>query len=311
MAANLYYERGFTQEEVARQMQVSRPTVSKLLSQANREGIVRVSVRRPGQRDFGLQASLVDSLNLRTAVVFPGGSKTVRARGVVLAQGALELLKEAIPTLPNVRHIGLGWGRAVQAFVEALEQSDMFSSGPADVVPLIGGSGQGLEIFQSNELVRRVAKSLGARPLFLHAPALLANESVRTSLLDDPSVQPVVEAWEKLDIALVGVGKKIDPNYQHAYMAEYLQDQELITNAAGDICAHYYTPDGQILGAKYDRRVVAVGRRELRRTPLVVGMASGSEKIAPIVGAAQAGLINALVTDEETARGCLAIAQAA
>ena len=73
-AAHLYYEEELTQEEVARRMEVSRPTVSKLLSVANKEGIVHISVRRPGQRDAGLEASLVESLGLQTAVVLPGAS---------------------------------------------------------------------------------------------------------------------------------------------------------------------------------------------------------------------------------------------
>ena len=62
----------------------------------------------------------MDSLGLRAAVVVPGSSKSASAREILLAQGALELLKECLTTLPQVRYMGLGWGRAVLAFVEAL-----------------------------------------------------------------------------------------------------------------------------------------------------------------------------------------------
>jgi DNA-binding transcriptional regulator LsrR (DeoR family) len=40
-------------------------------------------------------------------------------------------------------------------------------------------------------------------------------------------------------------------------------------------------------------------------------VAGGSEKVVGIVGAARARLINALVTDEETANRCLQISEAA
>jgi DNA-binding transcriptional regulator LsrR (DeoR family) len=131
-------------------MEVSRPTVSKLLNMASREGIVRISVRRPGQRDLDLEASLIESLGLRTAVVIPGASRSASAREILLAQGALVLLKECLPALPQVRYVGLGWGRVMLAFVEALERTGKFLGGAAEAVPLIGGSRQSLEIFQIN-----------------------------------------------------------------------------------------------------------------------------------------------------------------
>ncbi len=314
VAAYLYYEKGLTQEEVARRMELSRPTVSKLLSLASQEGIVRISVRAPGQRDLGLQRALVDSLGLRSAVVLPGSTGGVHTREILLAQGTLELLKESLPTLPKVEYLGLGWGRAMLAFVEAIEQKDEISlSGTAEVVPLIGGSGQSLDIFQINEMVRRAASALRASARLLHAPALVNNEKLRAALVAETSVRPVVEAWRKLDVAAVGIGRKLDPT---TYLAEYVQDESLqheslVRWSVSDVCSHYFAADGRALGEEHDARLVAVSRDELKRTPLTIGVAGGPEKVAGIVGAARARLINALVTDEETANSCLQIAEAA
>lgn len=313
-AAHLYYEKGLTQEEVARRIEVSRPTVSKLLAFASKEGIVRVSVRRPGQRNVGLQTVLADALGLHAALVLPGGATGGAAvREIMLAQGALELLRETLPTLPKVEFFGLGWGRAMLAFVEALEQrGDVFLSGTAEVVPLIGGSGQSLEIFQINEIVRRAANALGATARLLPAPALVNNERLRAALLAESSVGPVVEAWQKLDVAVVGIGRRLDPTY----LAEYLQDETLqresaVRSSVSDVCSHYFAADGAALGEEHDARLIAASREELKRIPVTVGVAGGPEKVAGIVGAARAGLINALVTDEETAKVCLQISQAA
>ncbi len=313
-AAYLYYQKGLTQEEVARWMEVSRPTVSKLLSLANQEGIVRISVRAPGQRDLGLQQALVNSLGLRSAVVLPGSTGSAHTREILLAQGTLELLKESLPTLPKVEYLGLGWGRAMLAFVEAIEQKDeIYLSGAAEVVPLIGGSGQSLDIFQINEMVRRAASALRASARLLHAPALVNNERLRAALFAETSVRPVVEAWRKLDVAAVGIGRQLDPT---TYLAEYVQDESLqheslMRWSVSDVCSHYFAADGRALGEEHDARLVAVSRDELKRTPLTIGVAGGPEKVAGIVGAARARLINAVVTDEETANSCLQIAEAA
>ena len=312
-AAHLYYEKGLTQDEVARRMRVSRPTVSKLLSLASQEGIVHISVRPPGQRDLGLQTALVDSLGLRSAVVLPGSAGSFHTREILLAQGTLELLKESLPTLPKVEYVGLGWGRAMLAFMEALEQKrEIFLGGMAEVVPLIGGSGQSLDIFQINEIVRRVANALGASARLLHAPAFVNDERLRAALLAEASVRPVVEAWRKLDVAVVGIGRKLDPTYLADYLQEEpLQHESLVRWSVSDVCSHYFAADGKALGEEHDARLVAVSRDELKRVPLTIGVAGGPEKVAGIVGAARARLINALVTDEETANSCLQIAEAA
>ncbi len=312
-AAHLYYEKGLTQEEVGRRIEVSRPTVSKLLALASKEGIVRVSVRRPGERDVGLQAALAEALGLRAAVVLPGAIGGAPVREIMLAHGTLELLKETLPALPEVEFLGLGWGRAMLAFVEALEQGgEVFLGGTAEVVPLIGGSGQSQEIFQINEIVRRAANALGASARLLPAPALVRNERLRAALLAESSVRPVVEAWRRLDVAVVGIGRRLDPTYLADYLRdEPLQHESLVRCSVSDVCSHYFAADGTPLGEEHDARLIAASREEFKRIPLTVGVAGGPEKVAGIVGAARAGLVNALVTDEETANGCLQVSEAA
>ena len=118
-----------------------------------------------------------------------------------------------MPDLPQVKYIGVGWGRAVLAFVEALERADVFLDGTVKVVPLIGGLGQSLNIFQINEMTRRAAAALGVSARLLDAPALIKNEELRTALMAEASVKPVVEAWRQLDVAVVGIGRKLDPTY--------------------------------------------------------------------------------------------------
>ena len=56
-AARLYYQDDLTQQEVAAQLGVSRPAVSRLLSQARRQGIVQIRIVDPCEKnhDLGVQ----------------------------------------------------------------------------------------------------------------------------------------------------------------------------------------------------------------------------------------------------------------
>jgi deoxyribonucleoside regulator len=308
VTAHLYYERKLTQEEIAGELGVSRPTVSRMLSRAEQEGIVHISVRDPGRRDSALEARVSETLGLDAVVVVPGSFKSGRAREILLARGALELLG-GHPT--RVNRMGLGWGRSVFAFVEAVEQGHLLLGSTVELVPLIGGSGQNHGVFQSNEIARRAAQALGARARLLYAPALVSDSRVVATLLREPPIRAVWEAWQELDVVIVGIGRPPDPSVGPQYEAEYLQDETLTTAAVGDVCARYFDADGRPAAERYDSRLVAIDQDGLKRTPLSIGMAGGREKVAGIVGAARARLINALVTDEETANMCLRIVRAA
>ena len=308
VAAHLYYERKLTQEEISAELGVSRPTVSRLLGRAQQEGIVHIAVREPGRRDSALEGLLLDALGLDAVIVVPGSFKSARAREILLARGALELLGKH-PT--QINNIGLGWGRSVFAFVEAVEQGHLLLGSTVELVPLIGGSGQSHGVFQSNELVRRAAEALGARARLLYAPALVSDSGVVTTLLREPPIRSVWEAWQELDVAIVGIGRPPDPSIGPQYETDYLQDEVLTTAAVGDICAHYFDVSGNPAAEKYDARLIAIDQDGLKRASLTMGLAGGREKVAGIVGAARAGLINALVTDEETANRCLRMVEAA
>ncbi len=48
--ARLYYEDYLTQQQIADELGVSRPTISRLLTQARREGIVQITIKDPFAR---------------------------------------------------------------------------------------------------------------------------------------------------------------------------------------------------------------------------------------------------------------------
>jgi DNA-binding transcriptional regulator LsrR (DeoR family) len=78
-AASLYYEGDATQAEIAKRLGVSRATVSRLLAEARRAGIVRIQVIAPIDRDLdALGERLAAALGL-DAVWIPG----VSTRGTV------------------------------------------------------------------------------------------------------------------------------------------------------------------------------------------------------------------------------------
>jgi DNA-binding transcriptional regulator LsrR (DeoR family) len=71
---------------------------------------------------------------------------------------------------------------------------------------------------------------------------------------------------------------------------------------------HYYDVNGELIEPEAAEHMIAMSAKQLRRAPLVIGVATGEAKAKAIRGAAKAGLISALVTDIGTAEAMLEMA---
>src|SRR5215210_5179137 len=67
--ARLYHEHDVLQPEIARRLHISQARVSRLLKQAQQEGIVRTTVVVPDGVRTGLEEALEEAYGLREAVI--------------------------------------------------------------------------------------------------------------------------------------------------------------------------------------------------------------------------------------------------
>ena len=69
---------------------------------------------------------------------------------------------------------------------------------------------------------------------------------------------------------------------------------------------HYFDARGRLIEWEGEARMIAASAEQLRAARLCIGVAAGEAKAVPIIGAARAGMISALVTDVRTAEAILA-----
>ena len=65
--ARCFYDDGLTQEAIAKQINASRSTVSRLLQMARDRGIVRIQIDYPWGRAADLEQRLIERFHLREA----------------------------------------------------------------------------------------------------------------------------------------------------------------------------------------------------------------------------------------------------
>ena len=289
--AQLYYEQEMTQAQIANQLGIYRTTISRLLKRGRELGVVTIAINYDYNDGLWLEERLKQKFGLKEAVVAPQESET----GIYGAQLFERLLS------PNVV-IGFGWGRAVSALVEALPQSSQ--PRPLVCVPIVGGpSGKLPSRYHVNTLTYSAATRLKGESYLADFPALLDNPLIRQGIMQSPHFQTLAEYWQRLDIAVVGIGS---PAIRHAanWQAFYgnAQSDELeALQVAGDICSRFFAVDGTPVATAMQDKTLSIELQTLKQARYVIGLASGEEKHAAILGALRGQHINALVTDRATA----------
>jgi DNA-binding transcriptional regulator LsrR (DeoR family) len=199
--------------------------------------------------------------------------------------------------------VGIGDGAAVSTVAD--EMVPGASDIDATAVPLCGGfwrPGAGAEPF------RRVGDALGATVHALHAPGLLDDAAVRDALCAHAGVRSVLQLWERLDVALFGVG---GPSWSEASVGRDALAEIRAGGAVGEVLIAPFAVDGRLVAESLRRRTIAFDARDLRDLSLSIGVAEGAGKVAPILGALRGGFLNVLVTDVRTAEGVLNLASVA
>jgi DNA-binding transcriptional regulator LsrR (DeoR family) len=302
-AAKMYYTDEATQAEVAEHLQTSRATISRLLHEARRQGIVRIEVipaDNEAAHDLGSRVASV--LGLTAVYISDPLPTTGRGEAVEDVMGG--------PLAAAV-------GRALLAVGLDIGDVMLVSSGrtifeiarfelprlPGVIVaPTVGGTDQPEAWFQTNEITRLIAERIGGRPAFLFAPALPGAELFQT-LQTDPGIHRVLNLWPHARCVLTGVGA---PPLLRSEAPQFvdMSSPELI-EAVGDVCSRFFDRAGQPVQFPGSERLIAVDLETLKSIPTVVAVAAGANKVAPIIAAARVKLFSQLVTDPRTAEEIL------
>ncbi|MFF4623999.1 sugar-binding transcriptional regulator [Nonomuraea jabiensis] len=298
-AAQQYYIEEATQGDIAQRLGVSRATVSRLLTEARKQGIVEIKVHRPAALEDGpLAAEVAQALDLQRVYLVPKVSgptlgpwlapAVTRALAAVGLEAGDVVLVSSGTTVYECAREGLGQYPGVT------------------IAPAVGGQEEPQPWFQTNETTRILAERAGGVPAYLYAPALPGPE-LFYSLQHEPSVRRVMDLWAHAKCAVVGVGSA--PLMRQMTPALMPRDADSLRQAVGDVCMRVYDRDGEPVTYPGSERLVATQLEELRRIPATIAVAVGAEKVLSIVAGAKGGYFNQLVTDVPTAEGLVAAAR--
>ena len=297
----MHFLEGKKQSDISVLLNMSTAKVNRLIKQGRELGMVQISLNSPYQRLVDLELKLVERWPLKSAFVTPAVTDSPNTTLGQVGAAAGNLLLE---TVRNGDTIAISGGKAVRAMIENLPTDQSLD---IKVVPMTGGV-QGQYYTDVNHVATLLAEKLGGQAVLIHAPLFAETPEEKCMLMSVRSVRDVFDAARNASIALVGIGSVAGEQstyYEALPMAESARRALADSDVRGEYLGHLIDANGRLSDIEFNSRLVALPPREAARIPTTVGVVSGAEKIEPIRAVLAGNYINALVLDEETARGVL------
>lgn len=301
-AVKLYYGEGLTQSDVAKELGVSRPTVSKLLTLGRERGYVSITIHDPREEASEAGARLRDRYGLVDVRLAqparPGSDVLLRELGRIGA----ELLDELVV---DGTMLGVSWGRTMFAVSRQLKRKDVQG---VEIIQLKGGMSHSDKSTNDIRTIGGFCSAFGAFARTLPLPVIFDSVETKRIVEQDRHIAHILQLGREVDIALFTVGNIAADSL--ALNLGQLSDGErdrLLERAVGDACSRFYRADGGVALPEVDARTVGITLADLRRVPTRVLVAGGSDKTEAIETALRTGLATHVVIDEATAARVLEV----
>lgn len=294
--ARQYYLEDRRQSDIARELGVSRPLISRMLSEARELGIVKITVSLPEADRPSMLHQLRQSSSIRDCVLVEDGADD-DATNQALSQGAVQLLGQL-----GSRRLGIGWGHLIGQLVTWLETHPQPGSTVTDICPLVGNASIPARNYQSNENVRLIARQLGATPHFIYLPALPEGLEEKQLLCSSEIYRKIQTQWALMDTALVNIGNyPSSPDFASLVRYGDLLQQE---HTCGRLLVYYFNYDGKIIESDQDF-AIQIPLELLKSCRNIVGVCSANTSASALHGALRSGLFTHLVARAELVRSVL------
>ncbi len=298
--ARLYYEHGYTHQQIADTLGLSRVKVTRMLAEARRRGVVEIRIHSNETIFTDLEVGLCERFGLVSAWVAPtieDREAQLNALGIL---GATAL--EAVIDLPLT--VAVSVSETVGRIAQHVHVDDPTGALFVAATGSRLGSGQWI---QPSEATRSLAEAFGGSWQQLPAPMVASSKQAADLIKQEPVVADALAKARKSDVAVFGVGGLLpgagiitdDPTSSRRLR------QLAEAGAVGNISSGFFDSTGTPVDGPLNERIIGLTLAELQRVPTRVAVAGGKSKELALAGTLRGRYANVLVTDERCARHLL------
>ena len=299
--ARLYYYQNLTTEAIASEMQVSRSTVSRLLSFAKETGLVEIRIQDPSEHPRQLEKIILDRFKIEQVHVVPVPEIVGEAEW--LERAALYAANYLNSIFDSDMILGLAWGTTTSAIAKYLQPKTTHNS---QIVQLNGaGNTQSTGIDYASEIVMRFAQNYGARAHLFPVPTFFDYAETKNALWKEGSIKRLLDLQQQANLLLYSIGAVNAGVPSHVYSGGYLEKRDYLElekeAIAGDIATVFFRESGSFDRIPLNQRTSGPSL-ELFQQKRGICIVSGLAKVRGLYAALKGNLMRELIIDEPTAR---------
>jgi len=294
----LYHDRRLTQQEIADRLGISRSTISRLLTEAERDGIVRVVITKPLPESARLSEALIERYGLAGAIVGPALDDESPA-GAAAAAMARRL--ESIASSGNVT-IATGWGRTIAL---CAQQTRAIATNGVTIVDAFGHTTTD-DVTAAVEVSNLLSRKFDARVMHVPSPGFAPSSDLAEGFLSSPPVARTLARARTANVVLVSIGVASMESLliSEGFMTRHSMATAIEEGAVGEIFGWYFDIEGNRVRVD-TLHPIALSLEDMRESSRVIGVAGGTEKAEAIQGAIATGVLDEIAVDVTLATALL------
>ena len=298
----MYYYQGMTTEAIAREMNFSRPKVSRLLNHARQSGMVEIKIVNAQTSVTPLEKAISNRFGLSHVHVVP--APELMGEMVWLERVARYTANYLNSTLESGNTLALAWGTTISGIADNLVPKHI----PDVTIVQLNGSGNTYipDNRYAANILEKFAENYGAECMLFPVPTFFDYRETKESLWRERSIRKIIQLQQQADILLYSIGAVDAGVPSHVYSSGYLdpEDEGMLERegVVGDLATVFFREDGSYEDIPINKRASGPPLELYKQVPRALCVVSGRAKVRGLHAALKAGYMSELIVDEPTAR---------
>ena len=293
----LYYIGNLTQQDIAKKLGMSRPTVQRFLNLAIENGIVQVKIDHTATTCMDLAKRLKDRFHLAECEVAPVDEATVGQVDRLIAMSSGRFLEQTLRAI-GIHGIALGTGRAIRSMCHGVSRHHLKNFKVVSLAGTVASDGS----FNRYDASLSLAEKTDGKYFILSIPLVAEDVHDREYWYASRTYTRQLSNYADCHTAVIGVGwvgedcSLVQDGFIDNAAARQLVEQ----GAVCDVLGWVLDGEGRLLNQPINDCITSFKQSILAQRP-VIGVAGGVHKHAAILAALRGGWLKGLITDQHTA----------
>ncbi len=295
-----YYIEGKTQNEIAKNLYLSRTKVSRLLKESRERGIVNIEIKFLDDEYESLIQAVKSEFKVNEVIIsksFSDSKTTLKEAAKVAAKSLSKMFHDGIT-------IGITWGNHVNTTVSYVDNLNLKN---VTTIEMYGSISCMTYDDEHLSVGQAITKKLKGKLYTISSPVYIAGKNTRKDIVNTPVIKTTLDKIKECDIVITGMST-IHENTSQILWTEHLNEsmrKEVIKkDGVGFILARYFDKYGNFIKSKVNDSVIGITEDEIK-SKKIFAIATGEENAKAIFATLYSGMLDTIVTDEKTMKKVL------